>query len=398
MDSTLLIKEKLAQAAALVAECGFGCWLTFTRESEVNGDPVLPFLVPGPVTWHSAFIVTPDGQAHAIVGRYDRATVEGLGAYTHISDFVTSFREPFLELMQRLDPPTIAVNFSEGSEICDGLTYGMFLTLRTLLGELGMADRIVSAEPLVSALRERKTPMELEAIREAVATAEAIFEEAGRFIAPGRKECEIAAFMQAEVRRRGLDFAWNEATCPSVFTGPDTAEAHFAPSERVVQPGHLVTMDFGVRIAGYCSDLQRTFYVRRPGEVEAPGAVRRGFEVLTQAIEAARRALRPGVEGWTVDAAARDRIVAAGYEPFPFGLGHQVGRFAHDGTALLGPLWPKYAHKPLRPVAEGMVFTLEPRLSVPDHGIVSIEEMVVVTPGGASWLSQPQTSIRYAGA
>jgi len=315
-----------------------------------------------------------------------------------VADFVTSFREPLMELLERLDPPTIALNFSEGSEICDGLTYGMYLTLRKLLEELGMADRVVSAEPLVSALRERKTAMELQAIREAVITAEVIFDEAGRFIAAGRTEREVADFMQAEVRRRGLGFAWNEATCPSVFTGPDTAEAHFAPSDRPIEPGHLVTMDFGVRIAGYCSDLQRTFYVRRPDEVVAPEAVRRGFEVLTGAIEAARCALRPGVEGWRVDAAARDRITAAGYESFPFGLGHQVGRFVHDGTALLGPLWPKYGHKPLRPVEEGMVFTIEPRLTVPGHGIVSIEDMVVVTADGASWLSHPQQSIRYAGA
>ncbi len=398
MDLNRLIQEKVAQAAALVKAHGFGCWLTFTRESEVNGDPVLPFLVPGPVTWHSAFVVTPDGKAHAVVGRYDRATVEGTGAYAEVSDFVTSFREPFLKLMKHLAPHSIAVNYSEGSEICDGLTYGMYLTLRNLLAELGMADRIVSAEPLVSALRECKTLLELEAIREAVQVAEGIFDAVGGFISPGRTEREIAAFMQAEVRRRDLGFAWDAATCPSVFTGPNTAEAHFAPSDRRVEPGHLVTMDFGVRVNGYCSDLQRTFYVRRPGETEAPAPVRQGFEVLVDAIEAARGALRPGVEGHVVDMAARARITAAGYESFPFGLGHQVGRFAHDGTALLGPLWPKYAHKPLRPVAEGMVFTLEPRLTVPGHGIVSIEEMVVVDSGGASWLSQPQQSIRYAGA
>jgi Xaa-Pro aminopeptidase len=96
------------------------------------------------------------------------------------------------------------------------------------------------------------------------------------------------------------------------------------------------------------------------------------------------------VQGVQVDAVARDLICAAGYAPFPHGLGHQVGRFPHDGTALLGPAWEKYAGKPFRPLAAGMVFTIEPRLTVPGHGIVSIEEMVHVTADGCEWLSTPQ--------
>ena len=82
-----------------------------------------------------------------------------------------------------------------------------------------------------------------------------------------------------------------------------------------------------------------------------------------------------------------------GYEEFPHGLGHQVGRFSHDGTALLGPPWEKYAEKPFKKLEEGMVFTIEPRLTIPERGIATIEEMVVVTSGGAEWLSVPQKEI-----
>ena len=389
----MLIPEKIAQAAALLRAHGLDCWLTFTRESEINGDPVLPFLAPGPVTWHSAFLVSANGEARAIVGRYDRAAVEETGAYTEVLDFVDSFREPLLAVLRSLDPATIALNYSEGSEICDGLTHGMYLTLMGLFGELGMVDRVVSAEAVVSSLRERKSPGELEAIREAVRRALEIYELVRAEIRPGRTEAELAAFMQDQVRARGLGFAWNPATCPSVFTGPDTAEAHYGPTDRAVEPGHLVTMDFGVRVDGYCSDLQRTFYVPRPGETCPPAEVARGFMVLREAVEAAKAVLRPGARGVDADAAAREVLRAAGYPEFPFGLGHQVGRFAHDGTALLGPAWAKYAGKPFKPLEAGMVFTLEPRLTVPGHGIVSLEEMVLITPGGAEYLSEPQTGL-----
>ncbi|WLT30963.1 Xaa-Pro peptidase family protein [Geothrix sp. PMB-07] len=389
----MLIKEKIHQAAQALTDCGLDCWITFTRETEINGDSILPFLVPGPLTWHSAFIITPDGRARAIVGRYDRAAVEETGAYDEVYDFVTSFREPFLACLRAIDPARIAVNYSEDSEICDGLTHGMFLTLQGLLGELGMADRLVSAEFIVAALRERKSAGELASMREAIRQAQEVFQLVQGQLVPGRTEQEIAAFMQAEVRRRGLAFAWHPDTCPSVFTGPDTAEAHYSPTARAVEPGHLVTMDFGVRVDGYCSDLQRTFYVARPGETALPEAVRHGFDTLRQAIEAAKATLKPGVRGLDADTAARQTILAAGYEEYPFGLGHQVGRFAHDGTALLGPAWAKYASKPFKPLEGGMVFTIEPRLSVPGHGIVSIEEMVVITATGAEWLSDPQLEL-----
>jgi Xaa-Pro aminopeptidase len=218
------------------------------------------------------------------------------------------------------------------------------------------------------------------------------------FIRAGRTEKEIASFITAERVRRGLAAAWGEASCPAVFTGPDTAQAHYGPTGRTVQPGHVLNMDFGVKFESYCSDLQRTFYILEPGQTEAPPEVRRGFETIVRAVEESKRAIRPGVLGKDVDAVARGIITAAGYEEFPHGLGHQVGRFPHDGTALLGPAWEKYARKPFRPLEPGMVFTIEPRLTVPGRGVVTVEDMVVVTETGAEWLSDPQTRLLLAGA
>jgi Xaa-Pro aminopeptidase len=103
--------------------------------------------------------------------------------------------------------------------------------------------------------------------------------------------------------------------------------------------------------------------------------------------------MAPGVLGRDVDAVARGVVTKAGYEEYPHGLGHQVGRFPHDGTALMGPPWEKYADKPFRPLESNMVFTIEPRLPVPGRGIVTIEEMVIVTETGAEYLSHPQLEL-----
>ncbi|MCX6565166.1 MAG: Xaa-Pro peptidase family protein [Candidatus Aminicenantes bacterium] len=389
----MLIKEKIKQATSLLREFDLDCWLTFARETSINGDPVLPFLVTGDLTWHSSFIVGRDGRTKAIVGRYDKQMVVDTGAYDDVEAFVTGFREPLLAYLKAMNPRTIAVNFSEGSEICDGLTHGMFLTLQKALADIGMADRLVSAERLVSALRERKSAVEIGYMKEAIRHTQEIYAMVGRFIAPGRTEKEIADDMYAEVVRRGLTTAWGRDTCPAVYTGPDTAQAHYNPTGRVVERGHILNMDFGVRVENYCSDMQRTWYILREGETAAPNDVQRGFETLVRSIEAARKAMKPGVPGLDIDAVCRGIVTGAGYEEFPHALGHQVGRFPHDGTALLGPAWEKYAQKPFRLLEPGMVFTIEPRLTVPGKGIATIEEMVVVTETGADWLSTPQTEL-----
>jgi Xaa-Pro aminopeptidase len=262
-----------------------------------------------------------------------------------------------------------------------------------MLDEIGMGDRIQSAERIVSALRERKSPAEIRHIREAIGHTQEIFSLVAGFIAPGRTEKEIAAFMLEEVSRRGLVTAWNPVSCPSVFTGPETAEAHYAPTDRPVERGQVLNMDFGVKVNGYCSDMQRTFYIMEEGQKSVPAEVRKGFDTIVEAIERSRQAMIPGTKGLDVDAVAREVLAANGYEGFPHGLGHQVGRFPHDGTALLGPAWEKYAQKPFQRLEPNMIFTLEPRLTVPGRGVVTVEEMVMVTDRGAEYLSDPQKEI-----
>jgi len=389
----MLIREKVTQAVGILKEQGIDCWITFVRESALNKDPVLESLLSSEVTWHTAIIITASGETCTICGEYDRKTIEDTGAYQRVIGYIKGIREPFLEAMRRLRPSSIAVNYSQDSESCDGLTHGMYLTLLDFLRELDWKPRLVSAEAIVSALRQRKTEEELALIREAIRCTEEIFAGVTRFLAPGKTEREIAAFMQAEVRRMKLEYAWDPGHCPAVFTGPDTAGAHYGPTDRRVEPGHILNMDFGVKFRGYCSDLQRTFYILDQGESGPPPEVRKGFDTIVNAIERSRQAMKPGVCGIEIDTIARSTITLAGYAEYPHALGHQVGRHAHDGTALLGPAWEKYARKPYVPIEQGMVFTIEPRLTVPGRGIATIEEMVLVTAGGAEYLSVPQKEL-----
>lgn len=389
----MLIQEKIAQAVDILNELDIDCWITFVRESSISHDPMLDFLIEADVTWHSAFIVTKSGDTYAIVGQMERQAIEDLRVYTHILSYVEGVRTQFLDTIKEINPSKIALNFSKVSEISDGMTHGMYLTLYDFLAEIGFEDRIVTAEKITSSLKAKKTSYEVDRIRKAIAHTLDIFSLVTLYIRPGKSEKEIAAFMIQEVEKRKLDFAWERSHCPAVFTGPETAGAHYKPTDRRVERGHVLNMDFGVKFEDYCSDMQRTFYILEEGEEQAPPDVRKGFETIVKSIELAKQAIKPGVQGVEIDKIAREYIVSMGYEEFPHGLGHQVGRFAHDGTALLGPAWEKYAKKPFYPLEEGMIFTIEPRLEVPGHGIVTIEEMVVIRKNGAEYLAEPQKDL-----
>jgi Xaa-Pro aminopeptidase len=393
MEAAPLIREKAAQAVKLLEEYDCDCWITFVRESSGLRDPMLVYLSATDMTWHSAFIITRRGEKQAIVGEMERRGVEELGVYSRVQGYVQGIKQPLLATLKELNPARIALNYSIGSEVCDGLTHGMYLTLLDYLSEIGFQDRIVSAEKIASSLKARKTPAELERIKKAVMQALEIFGSVTSFIAPGRTEREIADFMLREVERRGLGLAWSRDHCPAVFTGPDTAGAHYRPTGRKVERGHVLNIDFGVKCEEYVSDLQRTFYILKEGETAPPPEVQRGFDTIVESIRLSAAALRPGVQGIAVDDVARKFIVSRGYDEYPHALGHQVGRFAHDGTALLGPAWEKYANKPFEPLEESMVFTLEPRLTVPGRGVATVEEMVLVTRAGAEFLSPPQKEL-----
>jgi Xaa-Pro aminopeptidase len=388
-----MVKEKVNQAKSLLKESGIDCWITFVRETSLNGDPILPYLVGSDVTWHSAFIVTSSGKTAAIVGKYDRKSVEDLGAYDEVMDYVQSIKEQLLDYVKKINPKQIAINYSKSSEICDGITHGMYITLYDYLSEIGYQDRLISAEKIISSLRQRKSATEVEYMKQAIKHTEDIFTKVASFIKPGKTEEEIAGFMREEVKNKGLLVAWDAKVCPSVFTGPDTAGAHYNPTERMVEEGHILNMDFGVKYNGYCSDLQRTFYILRKGEDVPPPEVMKGFNTIVESIELSKRAIKPGIQGIEIDTICRNYIVSKGYEEFPHALGHQVGRFAHDGTALLAPSWEKYANKPFEPIEEGMIFTIEPRLTVKDYGVATIEEEVLVTANGAEYISTAQKEI-----
>ncbi len=388
-----LLQEKTAQAVSILREFDIDLWLTFVRETSANNDPILPLIYGHDLTWQSALLFTKKGERIAIVGHYEAETARRTGAYSQVITYHESIQPVFMTALASIDPQSIAVNYSENDVNADGLSLGMYKILTGYLSGSKWENSLVSSENIISALKGRKTSEEIKRIRKAVDTTEEIYTETFQIIRSGMSEKEIAEFMHAQLIKRGLGPAWELEHCPTVNAGPESPVGHVSATDIVLQKGHILHLDFGVKENEYCSDIQRVVYVLRDGETVPPEPVLQGFQTIVNAIQACTRAIQPGIPGHEIDQIARSTVVKAGYPEYKYATGHQMGRLAHDGAGLIGPQWERYGDTPNYPLEEGQVFTIEPGLVVPGFGYIGIEEDVLITSTGCQFLSTPQVEV-----
>jgi len=231
-----------------------------------------------------------------------------------------------------------------------------------------------ATETVVTHLRVTKDTDEARAIKEATELAEGVLNDVVPTLEEGMRERDVAAIIEYEMKRRG-------ATGPSfptiVLFGANSSLPHGVPGDTALKPGDIVLIDMGARLRGYCSDLTRTYvFSSIPGEWFE--------EIYTLTLHAQRTALkavRPGVTGREVDAAARDIIRDGGFgDRFGHGLGHGVGIEVHEE--------PRVNTRSDSVLKAGMVVTVEPGIYLPGQGGVRIEDLVLVTESGCEVLTK----------
>ena len=385
-----IIAQKLPQAAAKLDTLGIDAWVTFVQETSSGAERVFSFISPGHLTWESAIVVTRTGEKYVILGKFDQQVFEASGLFTEVITYVQDFKEPFQALLKKLSPSKVAVNFSLNDAMADGIPHGRFLQLEELLKETLPGVRIISAENVISSLISNKSPLERGFVQEAVDVTVKIFEEISDYLKPGLTEKQVFDFIDGRMAERGLAPSFETL----VFSGDRGAGmGHGEATDNDLRPGDLIHVDMGVFVKGYASDMQRTWYILKPGETAAPEAAQKGFDTIVRSIEESGRALKPGAKGIDIDTIARKIVTDAGYPEYPHALGHQVGRNVHDGGCLLGPAWARYKTTPFMPIEESQIFTLEPSLNVPGFGAIGLEDDVVVTPDGAEYMAKPQKEL-----
>jgi Xaa-Pro aminopeptidase len=379
----------------IMKERGIDLWLTFTRENAT--DPILAIMGIDHIVARGAFIfaLTGDGfRKVAIAASYDVDPIRNTGLYDEVIAYKSEGVKPHLKkTINAMAPRNIAVNYSRDVTIADGLTVGMHRYLEEALGD--QAERFVSSEELVVSLLGRKLPMEIAALERAVTGTQQIIAEAltSERVAPGRTtEAVLNAWMEARAAELGLGVAFG-----SIVVGPQ--RGHSEPTDRVIQRGDVIRIDWGAKYEGYCADVQRMAYVLREGETAAPAWLERMWEATLAANRAARAALKPGNTGNDVDKAGRGSLVAAGYPEYPHGTGHAIGLKVHDVGPLLGPDWKeRYGDPVFFRIEVGQVLAVEPLIYVQpdelDYEVsTALEEDVVVEAGGARVIGREQTEL-----
>ncbi|MDR3288506.1 MAG: Xaa-Pro peptidase family protein [Peptococcaceae bacterium] len=232
---------------------------------------------------------------------------------------------------------------------------------------------LCSHSSLIKRLRSVKDEGEIALIRQAVALADQAFAHLLRTLAVGQTEAEISLALEFHMRQAGASGGAFEFI---VASGWRSAMPHGVASPKKTAPGELLTLDFGAVYEGYCSDMTRTLCLGIATEQQ-----REIYEIVLAANKAGIAAIKPGIKGREVDAAARKLIADAGYGAyFGHGLGHSLGLEIHEGPSL-----NKSEEQTLEP---GMVVTVEPGIYLPSWGGVRIEDLVLVTERGGEVLTQ----------
>jgi Xaa-Pro aminopeptidase len=254
------------------------------------------------------------------------------------------------------------------------------LTVRDAERVCGITSaRVVPTMELVESLRAVKSPEEVAAITAAAELAQDALREVLPGIRVGQTELEVAAALEATLRKKGSD--WHPFPT-IVASGPRSALPHARSSRRSIGRGELLLIDFGAQVDGYCADLTRTVVV-------GARADERQWMLYDLVQSAQRRAiehLRPGMPAREGDALAREVIVSRGFgDAFGHSLGHGLGLEVHEA--------PRLAQTSEAPLPAHAVVTVEPGVYFPGWGGIRLEDDVYLAPEGAQRLSDGRTEL-----
>lgn len=231
---------------------------------------------------------------------------------------------------------------------------------------------LLPSSGVVATLRQVKDDDELDILSKAAKIADQAFSHILTFIKSGLTEREVALELEMTMRRLGAASSSFETIVASGFR---SALPHGVASDKRIEEGDLVTLDFGAVYKGYCSDLTRTVMIGEPNKKQ-----REIYDIVLTAQKRVIEGLKPGMTGRDADAIARDYISERGYgDYFGHGTGHGLGLDVHESPRL-----SRTSETELKP---GMVVTVEPGIYLPQFGGVRIEDDVVITEEGCRRLT-----------
>ena len=360
-----VLAQRMERAIAQAAEAGLTGVLVTPGPDLVYFTGYQPVAITERITLLVLQASRDPGMIVPVLERPDAQAAPGAGAVS-LTDW-SDGSDPYAATAALLDP--------RGSYAISDSAWAMHLLgLQQALPE----SRYVSMTSALPMLRAVKDADELERLAAAGAAADATFEQIVGMRFAGRGERDIGADLAGLLR----DHGHSEVDFTVVGSGPNGANPHHEMSERTIEQGDMVVLDFGGLQDGYGSDTTRTVHVGEPTEEE-----REVFEVVRQAQQAAFEAVQPGIACQEIDRVARKVITEAGYgEYFIHRTGHGIGLTTHEP--------PYMVEGETRPLEPGMCFSIEPGIYLPGRFGVRIEDIVTVTEDAGRRLNNTSHDLR----
>lgn len=378
----------------VLKEYKFSCWLVLTREG--SRDPLSSDLGLENVVGKAAglyYFQNDRLEKLAVCAAYDIESIENSRLY----DQVIAYKKEGIwthlsKIMEDNDFKNIFLNYSRDIPLADGISLGLFNLAKEKLPET-YVQRFQSSEPIIVAFRSMFLAEEIEILEKNVKITQEIITDVLQpgVIKPGLTTEKDVAGLLAE-KASSI-----QARIPFCTVESGHSRGHSEPSDKIIQKGEILSIDFGITLNGYNSDIQRCAYILNDKETVPPDYIENIFKTTREANQKAIAMMKPGVKAFEIDNIAREYITQAGYPEYLHASGHTLGREVHDAGPVLGPDWPeKYGTSVHYPLKQGMVFAVEPMIYEKVGNIVvhcGLEEDVVIEQNGARIIGDPQTKL-----
>lgn len=389
-----LQREKVMQAIDILKAQDMDMWMIIGRETMMNSDPVIPLISKSEFGGMTAAIICQDGTNSLIANHLDAGGHRLSEVYDEVIEYTDyNIFDVIKKIFNKLNPRKLALNYSE-DVAADGLTVGLYNQLMVFLKEIDYKGEVCSSEHVIAKLRGQKSPTEIDRIKISIGITMDIFEDIKGFIKPGIKDTDIFNYCKEQMYKYKVTDAWDPHANPIVSVRNDSVGGHAGTIGLTVNEGDIIRLDFGVKKDGYCSDLQRNFYVPKENEERVPEDVVEVFKAVQEGILLGAKHMTIGTAIDIPDTLVKQYLADSNLPVYNHSLGHQIGSFAHDGGLSMHKKWIDKAKVKGHDYKfeENMVYTIEFGCAS-SRGVCAQEEIVVIRENGVEWLSKPQEYI-----
>ncbi|MEQ3640411.1 MAG: M24 family metallopeptidase [Alteromonas sp.] len=393
-----------------MAAANLNHWLIVCRES--NNDPLANHVGCENAGGTAVVLFSKDSESDEVTSRIfsplsESTALKELGTFDFVIDVDKS--ESAIEaassyLTVQNTKGQIGVNSFTVNPLADGLSHSQYIALKDAFA--GTDISLKSAEDAIYYWLARKLPEEVEIMAKAAAITSRWEYEAYQSVIPGKTtDLDIARFLKNKMSDAGVSDGWAPSQNPAVNSGPDRGHSH--PTNRVIQRGDVIQIDFGIRVfKQWVTDIQRFAYVLQEGEAQPPEQLQHAWKSAIHGRNAAFNAMTPGATGNTVHTAQQKVMQQSGSLPVMWSTGHPVGYVAHDVGPNLGvrPASDKLLDRHMTFAFDGFFSWYYSEHNVDASTVlhegknqttktISVEDMVVIEEDGARFLTPPQTSL-----